>query len=854
MIEVYVLIALSAIGYSIKKYNIKKSAVSVQKQKIPKNKKPSMKNLYESKHSLNVQKDENELYKKEFIPTNVVNTSNINNETLKHNNMHHFGNIKQPMNLDNSLPVFEYFTGISDVNNKSKREQKPFFELTRELGNINGSKGAYDIERTRMENELRIKNNILPFEQVRVGPGLNSGFSSNPMDKLSREIEERKFVLPKTIDDLRIGSNPKSQYEGVVIESGIKEVKRAEPTPIQKNRPDTTFAMTEDNYFKTTGAYLKPAIKPKFDVKYTNRKDTENGYVGNPNSIIHGKKLQLKDTIRQSNKLSSSFSISNAFFKKNDTDYGKSSIQIYKNNRDTTSINTYKGGLTSIVKAAFVPLTDALKITKKDTMIDNPREFGQFQYTLPEKCPARITEGLKTTIKETTLSDTPNMNLKSFVPKVTVGTNDVAKVTIKETTLAPTEVVNLKGPICLTVYNPDNVAKTTVKETTLQPSDNLNVRSGVHKGVVYDDTEIAKTTVKETTLQPSDNLNMRPGVHKGVVYDDDEIARTTVKETTINDTEPMNISNHVYKGQVYDPSNTAKTTIKETTLSESDLANMRSGVYKGVVYDTSDIARTTIKETLLDHETPSYLRITEMRGKMQNDDEIAKTTIRETLSKPDTNRVTRSIAKLGQMFDIDEQTLATTMKETLLSESIKSNPNLIYEKVPGGYVNATMNDKETHREDYVNVDYVGGSTYTNADGYKISNFEAKETNKETTTGEYFGGGRNKDFKPVSYEDIYNATINELRQEILVMPEPTLSGKKETYGKEDINVNVYKDTIEYDMTDFFEDIQKPSISDRDILPKDTRDLSNHKYVEKNNTIDVSLIDQLQDNPYMNPIKL
>eukprot|EP00798_Chlamydomonas_sp_ICE-L_P017526 gene17526-23844_t len=745
--------------------------------------------------------------------------------------MHHFGNVNQPMNLESSLPVFERFNGISEMGHKSKREQSSFFELSRELGNIGGMDPTYDIERDRLENSMHLKTNILPFDQVRVGPRINNGFSERPMDKLSQELETRQHVMPKTVDDLRAVNNPKMQYSGKIIESGMKGIKRVEPTPMAKNKPDTTVKLTRDHMFKTTGAFLKPAPEGKINAKNTNRNDTEEGYVGNPASK-EGNMIQDKGTIRLSDRSTSSFGISNAFLGKRNTDFGKSSIQVYSNNRDTTSVSTYKGGLTSIIKAAIAPITDIIKVTKKEAYVDHPRTFGQLQANIPGKGPTRHTEGLKTTIKETTLNNTPSMNVATHVPKITVSSNDVARVTIKETTLHSSAAANMKGPVCLTVYDPDDVARITMKQTTLQASQNINMRSNtfkgtvhtmritikettlneaermnmanMHKGVVYDDDEVARTTVRETTLNESVNMNMKPGVRRGVVYDSDDTTRTTMKETTLTDSDLLNVSNHTFKGRVYDPNDTTRVTIKETTMTQGELSNMSAGVFKGKVYDPSDVARTTLKETLIDYEAPSYINTSEIRGIAVDDDERARTTGRETLQERDTNRVTRRNINVGQV--VNAQQLPTTTKETTQGRSINANPTMVNESRPGGYVDGTMNDKETGREDYGNAEHYGtGNAAANGDGYKVANFEAKETNKETTTDEYFGGGQGKDTKQMSYADIYNATINELRQETLVSRTPTTSGRKVTYSKDDVNIDTHKETIDYDVTDFFEDI-------------------------------------------------
>ena len=71
---------------------------------------------------------------------------------------------------------------------------------------------------------------------------------------------------------------------------------------------------------------------------------------------------------------------------------------------------------------------------------------------------------------------------------------------------------------------------------------------------------------------------------------------------------------------------------------------------------------------------------------------------------------------------------------------------------------------------------------------KTSNkYDAKETNKETYVDNEHYGATKGDIKMMSYEDIYNATINDIKEETLVNREPTQNNAKTCIGPESINV-------------------------------------------------------------------
>ena len=896
MLEVYIMAALGALGYVLKTKT--KPPDSQQVTHIPETKQASMKNVYNSNHVQVARKQEQDMVINKFRPINKepVNDEqkiktiwspllgkNVTYEEFAHQNMQPFGTPRQQNVIHEAMPIFETFTGKSDIDYRSKKEQEGFFSLTRDMGNINGMYTPNDIQKSRIENSLYQQNNILPFEQVRVGPGVGPGFNTAPMDKLEQEIEIRNIVMPKSIDQLRSATNQRIQYNGTVIESGLKESRRAEAIPLARNRPDNTQERTQDHLFKTTGAHLKEKVQPSVDAKNTHRNETINTYTGNP-GIINGQRLMDKSTVRTSLKEHATLGVRNATIsntiKHTTADYGKGSIQVYANNRDTTTVNTYKGSMSTVIKAMIAPITDALNITKKDIYAEHPRTYGNMHVAIPEKAPTRVIEGMRQTVKETTLNEAPHMNVATGVPKVTIGHQDIARVTIKETMLNPSDTANLKGPTRIAVYDPEDIARETMKQTTLHESDAANMTSRVKRGVVYDDTHPARLTVKETTLHESEATNMAVGARKGVVYDDTHHARLTVKETTLHESDAANMASGVkrnvvyddthparitvkqttlyeseatnmakgaHKGVVYDDTHPARLTVKETTLNESEATNMSGGARKGVVYDDTHPARLTVKETTLDHEAPSYLRMTEARGQAMNPTEKTRITGRQTLDVPDGKRVTRGDKVVGQAFDPDE-TLRPTTKQTTLAPSSKTNATMVYSSAPGGYIDANMHAKDTERDEYTDGDYFGGGGDAQQDGYKISEFEAKETNHESLTREHYGTGRGKDLKPTSYEDIYAATLNDLRQETLVRREPTQTGAKVTYGKDNVHVNLKKQTIDYDANDFFEQaILDPTVSDRDMIPRDTR----VDYTEHETAIDIDIMRQLDDNPYVIP---
>ena len=58
------------------------------------------------------------------------------------------------------------------------------------------------------------KDNYKPWDEIKVGPGLNKGYTSKPSGGF-HQADTRDYVLPKNVDELRVLSNPKQTIEAI---------------------------------------------------------------------------------------------------------------------------------------------------------------------------------------------------------------------------------------------------------------------------------------------------------------------------------------------------------------------------------------------------------------------------------------------------------------------------------------------------------------------------------------------------------------------------------------------------------------------------------------------------------------
>ena len=630
MIELYFLVTLAAIGFMVNTTQNKKNFVSY-KNKLSKSNIPSMNNIYDSNFFRKSEAITSAKAKKMFdesynpVKTGVISMNfpyekdehmekkvksltgeYIDEKTFLNKNVQPYFGGRMRQNLDpyaNSTKL-EAFTGNSqDSLYKQKCEVPSFFDKTKDVTNVNGMGNQDDFYKDRMVVS-RIRNNETPVDRVYVGPGLNKGFDSKPTGGY-QQFDSQDYAMPKCVDQLRAANKPKVTFEGRTLD-GMKSKMRADMGIMEKNRPDTYFVQTEDMLLKTTGARLKATDIPKFNMKMTNRIDTTREYTGT--AISANAKARVVDpSVRETSKYQyGEYGLRNVSLqvigKGERDDYGKSKIMVFANERDITTTRVHQGNLTSLIKAIVAPVTDLFKDTKKDEFVDNPRHFGNINAQFPDKPTMYDPNDIaRTTIKETTVHESINGNLKGAEKNQIYDPNDTARTTLKETTIHESINGNLKGDKKLTIYDPNDIARTTIKETLIHDDIGTGTLTGAKQLFVYDPDEIAKTTLRETLERMDYEMNMSSGVKKATIYDPDDLARTTMKETLEDATRDGNIDRVEGMGDYnttdFDPRLTHKQFVSDHDYYGT--ANMN----KGEGYQTNEFdAKNTQKQFLSDIE------------------------------------------------------------------------------------------------------------------------------------------------------------------------------------------------------------------------------------------------------------
>jgi len=733
--------------------------------------------------------------KKNAFSVNSLSGEKIPVEKFTHSNMVPFfgSHIRQNVDGRAHSNLLETFSGSEPVNYIQKNEQPPLFKPQSNQTFVHGmpSKIPQTVDRFIPSS---FRQGEFPFQPLHVGPGLGLDYDAPPTGGFQQDT--RDYERPKTIDELRQGSNVKQTYEGRLNPSKSRVTNRGLESEVVKRSPDKYYENSKDRYMTTVSTEKEPMYRSKVVDAYTHRSDTCNfEYKGNAGPVQQVKsdlriqKYQSPTKTSYENKESNFRNTAMTSQKTND--FGKSSFQVQETKRNSIEAKTYLSNVVSLFYAAMAPLQDVLRPTRNQELIEKDR----------------ATSG----------------NLQKLVKKGVV-------------------------------HDPTDIARPTIKQDT---GDNEHIGfMGADKRatIVYDHAnDIARVTIRETTSENDRNGNVGgKTAPKGVVYDPESVARTTVKETTLNADRAGNIGSTSRRGVAYDPDDIAKTTIKETTLSADRAGNMGSAItsQRGKAYDPNDFARTTINETLLDGARIGNVEVAKTRGEVVPSEDILRSTVKETTLE-DPNIATRNMGNLVSTVPLYEQESfrpKTTVKEMDVEKTTLTST---FQKRDGAYNVTAAYVNDTTRQMTGSTNYSGSmeSQSGKVGGYNVSNFVADPTQRESMSSMTYKAAALSvtGEKPVSYDAYYNAEINANHEMLEEGRAPTDTGAKTYVGKDEVD-----GTVQIVSTEVANERGNSTTRTSTIyLPLDPGSITKDKnFVEHDDAsrTDPALLDAFRKNPY------
>lgn len=334
-----------------------------------------------------------------------------------HNNMEPFfsSSVKQNLNENANKTLLENFTG-SDVIYKHKKETNMFFKPEKN-DEVFGKKITREDERFIPSIS---KNNVLPFDQIKVGKGLNKS-----VNELTTNVGFHDDYRPlgqgkyKSVDELRV--QPKITYEGRATGEKHFVGTRTEIQEVSSNKAVDRYITNIDpnEHEGFENIRYRPLVPNKAQVGKT--KDL------NKDSII------LKNVDR--NKYSEAISNFKGILK---SGFGiqSSLLDNAKNTiKEQTEYNKHKyANITTQIKEQTMNPYDEAKITIKEQTEDNKHKYKNITTQIKEHTQNPYDEA-KTTIKQQTQDNRHKyVNAYGETKQHQLNPYDDAKVTIKEQT------------------------------------------------------------------------------------------------------------------------------------------------------------------------------------------------------------------------------------------------------------------------------------------------------------------------------------------------------------------------------------------------------------------------------------
>lgn len=349
---------------------------------------------------LNEKKYENSSNK---IFSSLTGTS-MDEKDFKHNNMVPFfgSNSKASIKEESYDSILDNYIGTGSQQ-IAKTEQGSLFAPQENMQWAYGAPNNNEFMLSRVNPSMR-RANETPFESIKDAPGLglngeSAGFNSGVMS--------RDTWKPKTVDDLRVRTNPKSSGLSLLNHEGpgaSKIQNRGHIGLQEKNRPMRMYENTPDKWFTTTGAEQGRTLRAEPVLRVVNRPETTTDYAGNAVSLVGGEYIPGQYMPSTNIELGEKpLGVPNATGNNNphQGDYGLDSKRAYPNNRSENEQPNFFGAVGTTVSAAVSPLLDILRPSRKENVIGNMRPYQNPGSTVPESYIFNPADRTKTTHRET---------------------------------------------------------------------------------------------------------------------------------------------------------------------------------------------------------------------------------------------------------------------------------------------------------------------------------------------------------------------------------------------------------------------------------------------------------------------
>lgn len=344
--------------------------------------------------------DGGEAYTDKFFTQNTFSNPPPSNPTTKyqsltgpqdpayftHNNMTpFFGSKSRDTHTNNNVNegLLDNMTGQGSQT-ITKCEIAPLFDSKDGINWANGMPNTSEFVRSRMNTSQYISN-VQPFAQERVAPGLGLGAGTEGVGGFNSGLMGREQWIDKSVDELRVNTNPKSSglsqlgFEGAPA-SYVKEMGAL--GTVEKNRPETTFELGMERSIGALSANKGNSIHGEVIDRFVNRPETDVSYAGIAGPTSSGTATQMMDGeyMPSHRKSLGALPVGGAngthnYHLANMGDFGLKATVAYPNNRSTNYNEDYFGAVVQTVGSIMSPIMDVLKPNRKNNVVGTLRPY-----------------------------------------------------------------------------------------------------------------------------------------------------------------------------------------------------------------------------------------------------------------------------------------------------------------------------------------------------------------------------------------------------------------------------------------------------------------------------------------------
>ena len=318
--------------------------------------------------------------KKKYIS---LTGENMEKDRFSHNNMQPFfgSTVKQRSYKEDDQSILDNKAGNGSQMFR-KKEIAPLFKPEENMHWNNGMPNHSDFIQSRMNPALRMAN-VKPFEEIRVGPGLDKGYGCQGSGGFNSALEARNEWQPRTVDELRATNNPKKTFRGVTMGAKHFNGVRGIEGKVEKNLPERFYVQNGDRYLTTTGSELKPTSRAEQMLGNSNRVDTTQEYYGPGGNQKDNVATYVDGVYHEPHRVPLPADVTqlrNMHFKDGydatDSDFGVKGYKPLPNERTLTGETSFFGAISTIAKEVVLPLQDLLRPSRKENFIGNLRPTG----------------------------------------------------------------------------------------------------------------------------------------------------------------------------------------------------------------------------------------------------------------------------------------------------------------------------------------------------------------------------------------------------------------------------------------------------------------------------------------------